>query len=289
MSTDVYYFSGTGNTLALASEIADIIGADLVPIAKAVKDDSIHIDADNICIAFPSYMAPVSGLPLIVERFVKKIDNISELSIFAVCNCGGYESVNALPSLYKLKQIVSKCGGKLVAEYSLRLPMNNLDYDHIPIPINRDSEDIIRRSKAEIDTICKFVLKKKKTRYKVFKRLFYHMMRPVYWLIKDSVIKELKEKAHLSMDSDLPYNELIPLTDKSIVVDKTCTGCGICAWVCPVDNIKIVNQMPEFQHRCEMCFACDEWCPTDSIHHWSRANGIKYHHPEVSLMDMLMN
>ena len=36
-----------------------------------------------------------------------------------------------------------------------------------------------------------------------------------------------------------------------------------------------------------MCFACDEWCPTKSIHHWSKKNGVKYNHPEVSIKDML--
>lgn len=287
MKTRIFYFSGTGNTFALAKAITDKIEADMISIPKAVKEDKIYINTENIGIVFPSYMAPVSGLPLIVERFVRKIDNISELTIFAVCNCGGYKSVNALPSLHKLQQVIKSCGGKLYAEYSLRLPMNNLDYDHIPIPINRDSEDIIRKSKAEIDRICNSIMKRNKTRYKVLKSLFLHMMNPIFKLITAAVIKELKIKAHESMDCELQYGELMPLTDKSIEVDEKCNGCGTCARVCPVNNIKIVNEKPEFQHRCEMCFACDEWCPTNSIHHWSRAKGVKYHHPEVRLVNML--
>lgn len=287
MKTKLFYFSGTGNTFALAKEIADKIEAELISIPKVMKEERIYINTKNIGIVFPSYMAPVSGLPLIVERFIRKIDNIGDLTIFAVCNCGGYESVNALPSLHKLQKIIKSCGGKLCAEYSLRLPMNNLDYDHIPIPINRDSEDIIRKSKAEIARICNCIMKRNKTRYKVLKNLFLYIMNPIYKLIRPAVIKELKIKAHEPADSKLQYDALIPLTDKSIEVDEKCIGCGICAKVCPVENIKIVNKKPEFQHRCEMCFACDEWCPTNSIHHWSRAKGIKYHHPEVHLVNML--
>jgi MinD superfamily P-loop ATPase len=79
---------------------------------------------------------------------------------------------------------------------------------------------------------------------------------------------------------------LIPITDKSIVVDEKCNGCGICVKVCPVNNIKIIDKRPELQHRCEMCFACDEWCPSNAIHHWSRSEGTKYHHPEVKIADM---
>jgi ferredoxin len=135
--------------------------------------------------------------------------------------------------------------------------MNNLDYDHIPIPINRDSEDIIRKSKGKIERICIGIMKRNKTSYKVIKIVFFYMMKSIDKLIQTAVIKELKVKAQEVNDSKLQYFELIPLTDKSIVVDEKCTSCGICAKICPVDNIKIVNQKPEFEHRCEMCFACD--------------------------------
>lgn len=283
----IYYFSGTGNTFALAREIADRIGAELISIPTLADAASIHVDAESIGIVFPSYLAPLSGLPLIVERFIRKINNIGAHTVFAVCNCGGYESVNALPSLHRVDTIISSCGGKLHAAYSLRLPMNNLDYDHIPIPINRDTEEIIRKSKAKINRICDSIIKKRRTKYRLVKKLFLYLMEPIYRLMRPAVIKELKQKAQVPADSELDYEQLMPLTDNSITVDAGCTGCGICEKVCPVNNIEIVNCKPEFQHGCEICFACDEWCPTDAIHHWSRANGVKYHHPEVRLTDML--
>ena len=89
MSMKIYYFSGTGNSYAVARDIADKLNAELISIPKVMNIDNIHIDADSIGIVFPSYLAPFTGLPLIVERFVKKIDNIEALHIFAVCTCGG--------------------------------------------------------------------------------------------------------------------------------------------------------------------------------------------------------
>jgi ferredoxin/flavodoxin len=287
MQTKLFYFSGTGNTFALANDIAGRIGSDLISISKIDYQERIHIDAERIIIVFPSYLAPVSGVPLIVERFVRKIDNINKLSIFAVCNCGGYESVNALPSLRKLRKIIKSCGGKLYAEYSVRLPMNNLDYDDIPIPISRDTEDIIRKSRLKISYICSRIIKGKKEKYKISKSMFMQIMTPFYRLMLPYVIKDLKEKAKEPENSRLQYFELMPLTDKSIVIAEKCIGCGICSRVCPVNNIKVVNMRPVFHHRCEICFACDEWCPLNAIHHWSRAKGVKYHHPEVTLNDML--
>ncbi len=271
----------------MAREIADRIGAELISIPTVADSESVHINAESIGIVFPSYLAPLSGLPLIVERFIRTIDNIDTLTVFSVCNCGGYESVNALPSLHRLDTIISSCGGKLHAAYSLRLPMNNLNYEHIPIPISRDSEEIIRKSKAKINRIGDSIVKKRRTKYRIIKKLFLYLMEPIYRLMRPAVIKELKQKAQVPADSELHYAELMPLTDCSIAVDAACTGCGICAKVCPVNNIEMVNCKPEFQHRCEICFACDEWCPINAMHHWSRSNGVKYHHPEVRLTDML--
>ncbi|MDF2804638.1 MAG: hypothetical protein K0S61_4543 [Anaerocolumna sp.] len=287
MGLKIYYFSGTGNSFVVAKDIAERVKAELISIPITMNEGKIQIDAEWIGIIFPSYIAPLAGLPLIVERFITKIANIESVQIFAVCTCGGYECVNALLSLNRLKQIIRSCGGKLSDEYSIRLPMNNLDYDHIPIPINRNQEAIINKSKTKISDICSRILTGKGTKYKIAKTVFILLMTPIFKLMLKPVTNALKEKAKEPLDSKLKYFELMPLTDKSINVDEKCNVCGICVKVCPVNNIKIVEKKPEFQHRCEMCFACDEWCPTNAIHHWSRAKGVKYHHPEAKLSDLL--
>ena len=286
MSIEIYYFSGTGNSFVVAKDIANKTGADLKSIPKAMNADKIHINADNIGIVFPSYLAPLVGVPLIVERFVNKIANLEALHIFAVCTCGGYECVIALPALKKLRTIISLYEGTLSDEFSVRLPMNNLEYDHIPIPIEKDQDVIISKSKTKTNDICHCITNKKGTKFKTAKNLFILLMTPLYYMMRKPVTTTLMEKAKEPTGTKLKYFELIPLTDKSIVVDKKCSGCGTCARVCPAQNIKIVEKRPEFQHRCEMCFACDEWCPSGAIRHWSRAEGVKYHHPEVKFLDI---
>lgn len=283
----IFFFSATGNSLVAARDIAGQLNAEIISIPKIMNMDKIHIDSERVGIVFPAYLSPVYGLPLIVDRFIRKIYNIGSLDIFAVCTCGGYECVNALPALKNLRRLIRSCGGRLKGEYSVRLPMNNLDYDHIPIPIIRDQNVIINKSKAKIEDICKRIISKKCTRQKFLKNIFMLLMTPMFMLIRPAVIKDLKERAKEPHRSDLRYQELVPLTDKSITVGDNCKGCGLCAQVCPAGNIKIVDSKPQFQHRCEMCFACDEWCPTGSIRHWSRAEGIKYHHPDVKLAELL--
>lgn len=128
MNTEIYYFSGTGNSLAVARDITEKIHGKLISIPSVMDQQSIEIEADNIGIVFPCYLAQLYGVPLIVERFVRKLENIESKYIFAVCTCGGFESVNALPTLKNLSKIVKSMGGKLTAEFSIKLPMNNLTY-----------------------------------------------------------------------------------------------------------------------------------------------------------------
>jgi flavodoxin len=104
MGMKIFYFSGTGNSYVVAKDIAKKVNAELTPIPKVLAMDKIQIDAESIGIVFPSYLAALSGLPLIVERFVRKIADIESMYIFAVCTCGGYECVNAFPPLYELKR-----------------------------------------------------------------------------------------------------------------------------------------------------------------------------------------
>ncbi len=76
--------------------------------------------------------------------------------------------------------------------------------------------------------------------------------------------------------------------DKSFWVDEKCNTCRICEKICPVHNILITESRPIWQHRCEQCFACLQWCPEESIQYGKNTKGKKrYCHPEIKLQDML--
>ena len=223
---------------------------------------------------------------MIVDGFVRKLEDLPSKRIFAVCSCGGYEIVNAVPPLKNLARLVRSLGGRVSGEYSVRLPMNNLNYDHIPVPIERDSALIIERSEVAIADICSRISTGRREKHSLARSIANLILAPMNIVLAKACLKSLKDMAKEPVDSPLGFQELIPLTDRSIGVDGNCSGCATCTKVCPVGNILMVEDRPVWQHRCEMCFACDEWCPQRAIHHWSRAEGVKYHHPSVKAKDM---
>ena len=75
--------------------------------------------------------------------------------------------------------------------------------------------------------------------------------------------------------------------DKGFRVDETCNGCGVCKTVCPCGNIAWEAERPVWQHRCEQCLACIQWCPREAIQYGRKTPGYaRYHHPEIRLRDL---
>lgn len=286
MSIEIFYFTGTGNSLAVARQIAQKTNARLTGIPSVIAQPSISTDAKAVGIVFPCYMAQLFGVPLMVERFIEKLRGLDCKYVFGVCTCGGLISFNGLPTIKNLAKAIKRAGGSLAAAYTVKMPMNNLDYD-LPFPVDQDQENMFRVCHQQTDSISARVLQRKKSRHRIPKAVLSLLMTPMYGLMKNAYIKALKQYAKEPQNSKLKYEKLIFLSDRSISVDDKCTGCGICESVCPAQNIRMSGGKPEWVHRCEMCAACVEWCPQKAIHHWFRAEGIEYRHPNVRISDMI--
>ncbi|NLO63379.1 MAG: 4Fe-4S binding protein [Clostridiaceae bacterium] len=284
MSSEVYYFSGTGNSLAVAKKIAAATGGTMISIASVAEQESIRPRADRIGIVFPCYLAQLNGIPPVVQEFVKKLRGAEDKYIFAVCTCGGYESVDALPTLKRLRRLLSRQGAELAAEFSIRLPMNNLKYFFFQ---THDHDKMFRRSEVKAADISRRVTAGRREKCRLPKTLFNYFMMPMYLLLRNFYVMDLRQKAKELIDSGKRYDELIPLTDRSIFANGKCNGCSMCVKVCPVHNIVLEKGRPVFHNRCEMCMACVEFCPQKAIHHWNIEPGVKYRHPEVTVSDML--
>ncbi|CEG11433.1 Ferredoxin (fragment) [groundwater metagenome] len=87
MSTEIYYFSGTGNSLFIAKELKNLIpDTELIPIVRAIMDNNFVTKAENIGFVFPTHGLTI---PIPIRIFLKKIDVTSSNYFFAVATRGG--------------------------------------------------------------------------------------------------------------------------------------------------------------------------------------------------------
>ncbi|MBA7532457.1 hypothetical protein ES705_24683 [subsurface metagenome] len=282
MDAEIYYFSGTGNSLAVARDIAENIDGKLISIPSVMDKESIILDAEVIGIVFPVYYETYGGIPQIVKRFVCKLNNIESKYIFAVCTYGSASIV----TLNFLARIIKCRGGRLAAKFTVNMPANI--YPFLAIKKHQKMFDIWKKY---IDVIGKYVRKRKKGKFNTANVLVgkaYLLLKlfglPLLLLYKNTTIKQLQKGTNSSLRS---YDELLPLMDRSFDVDEKCDGCQICAKVCPVNNIRMIDDKPSWKHHCEFCLACFHWCPREAISSSALKSTLKYHHAEVKLSDIL--
>jgi ferredoxin/flavodoxin len=282
MTVDVYYFSGTGNSLVVARDIAEKTYGNLIPIPAAMHKDRIETDADAVGVVFPVY--GLVRIPSVVERFVGKLDGFNSKYIFAVSTYGSLAGM----AVKTFGKAVRSRGGKLSAGFAVHMPMNNITIPGFMYSgaVGDKEQKLFTDWRKKLAFICEYVSARKEGRFEASNRLLVSMFYPIdkyygRWRIERRYNKFLN--SHLTMD------EIRPLMDVSFHTDDKCDGCGLCSRICPVNNIKMVDGAPSWQHHCERCMACLQWCPKEAIEFDKDSIGRKrYHHPDVKISDMLM-
>lgn len=74
-----------------------------------------------------------------------------------------------------------------------------------------------------------------------------------------------------------------------VYTDRNCTGCGLCAGVCPVGNIEVDKENNEiaFRNKCFGCFACLHNCPRNNIHIRGEVSGSRYRNSHIKVGEIV--
>jgi ferredoxin len=290
ISTEIYYFSGTGNSFAVARDIAGKIKGKLTSISSIINKEEIRPEAEMIGIVFPDYH---SGIPNIIRRFILKLSGISDKYIFAVCTYGGNPGI----SVEYACSLIKGRGGKLSAGFSVKMPYNyiipafSLSKFAFDIALKETSDEeksemfSIWRKKLEI--IHDYITSGKEGLFETGSELILHLVDASG--LRDSLGKGMWLKmAGIKKNIKMTFLESIQLMDSGFSADEKCNACGVCSRICPVNNVMMKDGKPSWQHQCEQCFACLQWCLLEAIQFGCNTVGYKrYHHPEVKLSDMM--
>ena len=244
MRTEIYYYSGTGNSLASSRQLSNILGdAKVIPINMDIK----HIETERLIFIIPCY---AYGMPDIVLKFFKsvfiKADYIAFLS-----TCG------SVPGgiFFQAKKLLKKKGLKL--DYIS--PIKTVDnYFAIFKRCTIEEELILIDNQAKIvDQIGNEIMCLQKTS-KIKRRIFGRMINKIFRIGR-------------------------PLINKAIKINKECVGCGKCVKNCQVQAIRIEGNKAKIDTRkCQNCQGCINICPCTAINFLKVKKHVRrYIHPNM--------
>ncbi len=266
ISTTIFYFSSTGNSLAAARRFKDKLGnAEIISI-PGIIDSAADASAGRIIIIFPVYMW---GLPNIVRIFLEKLKVPENAELYTVIT---YAGLAGDPHKAAIK-ILKKKGINISSGFLLWMPENFTPrYGTWPKWLEKF---VLKLSLKKIERIIGKIKGKKKG---IRQRSRWGINR-LLTFIHNFLAKKLFEERTLK---PADYFRVL----------ENCSGCGICMKVCPAGNIEMKKGKPLWGGHCELCTACFQWCPQKAVEisyfrDTKRLKG-RYHHPDVTVNDFIM-
>ena len=258
MKTIIYYFTGTGNSLAAAKKIATDIGdCELVPIAslRDTKGD-IAPQAGRVGIVYPVHYW---GLPGFVALFAGRLDLSHSQYTFSVATQMGLAGSCALRQLDSILKKRQDHG--LDAGFVVNMPGNSVLFYSPPVGVKQ--EKILMKADKKLSDIAVKI-----GRCEHRKLPYSPIMQPLHGLTYDRSVSHIHDK------------------DRSFSVNNECTACGTCVAICPVGDIELVDGRPVWKHHCESCMGCIHLCPVKAIQGGPKTvTRPRYHNPAVNIKE----
>lgn len=233
----VLYFSATGNTEFIAKELAKRLDDECVNLLSRIKAQDyspIHSEKPFVVCA-PVY---VCEIPRFMAKYLKKLPFTGSKDVYFILTSGGYCGPSGLlmKKIFKAKKMT--CHGH--AEF--KMPRNYVASNAYAMLEKEQVEERIISSYQQLDGVAKDILAGNKLTARhvfLFETLITLPLNPVWCKYK--------------------------LTAKDFFAKDSCMGCGKCAKVCPLNNIKITDKKPVWSNQCTHCMACISNCPVDAI------------------------
>lgn len=227
------------------------LGGELYSIPQAIKENKYNFSAEKIGIIFPVHDL---GVPEYIEQFLEKVELNSDY-IFSIITYGMFS-------------------GSAIAQLQRIAKRNNINFSYINEVKMVDNYIPGYDMEKQINTEAKKEISKQISRVKteINSNSIYQ---PKSSLIFKSLYDAVKKKSENSFDQN--FN-----------VESTCTRCGICSRVCPINNI-VIKEKPQFNGNCIGCLACTHNCPQNSIRVKKEKSKTRFRNQHISLKEIIQS
>lgn len=248
----IFYFSATGNSLAVAKRIAREFKGEIISIPQLVDEKKLSFKEDMIGVVYPTFGLAVPG---IVRNFLKKA-RLEADYVFAIATYG------------LMNGSVAEEAQRIAAE-------NNYQFDYSTSLLMLDN------CQPQFD-----IAKQRETLPK--KNIEQHLNEIIIDL---KAGKKLMAKTGVGGRIMTRFTRMLTIehpdyAKKYIIDENACVKCKTCEKVCPMANIKI-GKAVSFGNQCACCQACIHSCPKKAIHMKGERNTERWRNPEVSLAELI--
>ncbi|MBQ9157658.1 MAG: 4Fe-4S dicluster domain-containing protein [Eubacterium sp.] len=247
----VCYFTATGNCLYVARRI----GGTLLSIPQLMRQDEIKIEDDAVGIVAPVYAVE---MPMMVKEFLLKARIKTDYFFFVYTYGMGYAE-----AFTHVEVTAKKIGLTLSYINAIQMVDNYLPFFDMKVQIETLPE---KNVEWQINQLVKDIGERKLRQVHVTEENLAEMDR---WT-RTHAANILKK------DTALGYK-----------VNDSCIRCGICAKVCPANNITVDKDGVTFSDHCEVCYACLHNCPQSAIHMDLEAGTTHFRNEYVTLSDII--
>jgi ferredoxin len=240
----ILYFSATGNSEYIAKKLAHLTSDEAVSINDYMKKgEQLNLTSEKpyVLIA-PVYISTIPGR---VAEFIKNGSLEGNKDFYVIMTCAG-SGVSA--SGAEAVKICEKLNLNYRGIAHLTMPQDYLMF--FEVKGKEENEVIMNEAIDKVPAIAEKINNNEDLDTSKVGAAHTMSVAPVTWLFDTFFIKP-----------------------KKFYSTEECISCGICAKVCPLNNIKIIDGKPVWGKDCIHCSACINRCPKLAIEYGKKTIG----------------